>query len=319
MLAHGFWVRGGYIGVELFFVLSGFLITTLLLEEHVASGVISLRRFYKRRARRLLPVAIAGIVAGELLIWAHGATMGFPLDGVYSLFYLENFVRVVHWSVLGHYWSLSQEEQFYFAWPPLLVVLLRRRVPMRPLAVVLVAVAVAVAVHRTTLSDVNRIFGPDARADGILLGCALAFARFTGWLRPWRGWAFVGFAALAVYAVDAWVADAATQAPLQYGITVGNVASVALLASVLAMPQGRLARLFTAAPLRWLGLISYSLYIWNPLVLAAIGRGGLVWFAASIATAMLSYRLIEQPFRRRSAARREVARPALAAARAGPA
>src|SRR5262249_38375521 len=161
-----------------FFVLSGFLITGLLLDEHEQTGGVSLRGFYRRRVRRLMPVALAGIVLSEgilILVAAQQHTFDTQmLVGAFALFYGENLAHFLHppvTTLLGHYWSLSQEEQFYFIWPPILGIALARRIaPRRLLGILGVAVA-AVAVHRAVLAgDWWRVYyAPDTHADGILL------------------------------------------------------------------------------------------------------------------------------------------------------
>ena len=303
VLYHGGFFRGGFIGVDLFFVLSGFLITTLLLEEHADTESISFRRFYERRARRLLPVAILGIVLAELLLLRvrgvhhHGLE---PLVGVFALFYVENFAHFLHppvISLLGHYWTLSQEEQFYFLWPPILVLLLRRRVSLERLAIVLVGLAVAVIAHRALVNDWWRLYGPDTRSDGMLLGCAVAAAWKAQLLRPHPLLRIAAPAAFAVFVLDA--AIVAPGSASLYGITVANLAAVIMIVSLLARPNGLLTSLLAIWPLRMLGLISYSLYIWQPLVASISPLEGVRMIVVSLIIACLSYQLVEKPFRRR--------------------
>jgi peptidoglycan/LPS O-acetylase OafA/YrhL len=300
LIYHGGWVSGGYVGVDLFFVLSGFLITSLLLEEHLERGLVSLRGFYLRRVRRLMPVAVAGIVFSEIALLGGFLGGWQALSGVFAFFYVENFAHFLHdppVSGVGHYWSLSQEEQFYLLWPPLLVLLLRRRVNARWLIAGLLVAAVAVMVHRTSLHDARRLFGPDARSDGILLGCALAIAWKHGLVKPHRLWGIAGIASAAGFAVTAGTATWATGEA--FGVTAANLAAVTMIASIVAAPHRWLPRLLSLRPLRWLGLISYSLYIWQPLVASTTELQGTPMIAVSILVGWGSYRLIEEPFRRR--------------------
>jgi hypothetical protein len=164
------------------FVLSGFSITTLLLEEHSEPGAISLRRFYGRRALRLVPVAVAAIVFIEIiLVAANNGLRGQALVGVYSAFYVENLAHFLHPPVvshLGHFWSRSQEAQFYFLGRPCssccsdaashLMDLRRSRWNRR-----------ADHRHRAMLAnDWHRVYyAPDTHADGMALGCLLPAGR----------------------------------------------------------------------------------------------------------------------------------------------
>jgi peptidoglycan/LPS O-acetylase OafA/YrhL len=265
----------------------------------------------------MMPVAVAGIVFSEIVVL--GGFIGWPaLSGVFAFFYVENLAHFLHDAPVagvGHYWSLSQEEQFYLLWPPLLVLLLRRRVNPRWLLAGLLLAALAVMAHRTSLHNSLRLFGPDARSDGMFLGCALAVAWKAGFVRPHRTWRFAGILAATVFVVlvklSTWTAGEA------YGVTVANLAAVTMIASVIASPQGWLPKLLSLRPLRWLGVISYSLYIWQPLVVSATELQGIAMLAPAIIAGWASYRLIEEPFRRRRSARPESAPAAMAAASSG--
>lgn len=302
LIYHAGGLSGGYLGVDLFFVLSGFLITSLLLEEHVERGRVSLPNFYIRRVRRLMPVAVAGIVFSEIALL--GGYIGWQaLSGVFALFYVENLAHFLHDAPVtgvGHYWSLSQEEQFYLLWPPCLVLMLRRRVSPRWILAGLLLAAVGVMAHRTSLHDALRLYGPDVRSDGMLLGCALAVAWKSGLVKPRSAWRFAGLAAAATFAAAIYAATWATGE--RYGVTAANLASVTMIASVITVPHGWLPRLLSFQPLRWLGVISYSLYIWQPLVVSVTGLHGVVMLAVATPIGWGSYQLIERPFRRQSRA-----------------
>ena len=215
-------VHGGFLGVDVFFVLSGFLITTLLLQENAALGAVSLRRFYARRALRLLPAffvlfAIALVLHFTL---SHGDGNRPNALGLFGMFfYAANWVNVYRDGALGvvaHTWSLAIEEQFYLVWPMILVFLLRRRLRLSTIAVVASVGVVAASLWRvwywyhhlghrnfTTyyLAMTNRLprcspgtlchrtdvwdriyFGSDTRADALLVGCLVAIVLF--WLLP---------------------------------------------------------------------------------------------------------------------------------------
>jgi peptidoglycan/LPS O-acetylase OafA/YrhL len=326
---HAFDVPGGFLGVDLFFVLSGFLITTLLLEEHAEKGRLDFSAFYLRRARRLLPVALAGIFFAQLIVISAalaGGNLGTQvLGGLFASLYVANLAHFLDPPVIlgiGHYWSLSQEEQFYIVWPPLLAMLLVLRVRLRWLVAGLALAVIAVVAHRALLVDAGwwrTYYAPDTRSDGILLGCLLAVAWKDGRLRESRLWLAAGPVALAVYGVAVATLDHTTRATALYGLTVANVAAAAILASIIMAPHAPITRVLSLPPLRWLGLISYSLYIWGSLVGWVTQAHGWLLVTLSIAVAVLSYRFVERPFRLRRAAQRVPGsvRPAPAASTTG--
>ena len=188
---------GGFLGVEVFFVVSGYLITSLLLSERRESGAVSLRRFWMRRARRLLPALYLLLAAtvGYALLFLPDAIGQLKSDAVAALAYVSNWWQILqHKSyfaeigrppLLRHLWSLAVEEQFYLIWPPVLAYSLSRVSRRRVLTGVLVgalASAVLMAVLYVPYTDASRVYyGTDTRASGLLLGAALAF----GWA-PYR-------------------------------------------------------------------------------------------------------------------------------------
>ena len=348
---------GGYLGVDIFFVLSGFLITGQLLAERDRTGGVSLTRFYLRRAYRLMPafwlLALVGLTVVVVLgIGSAGERTEFLHSLAASMLYVNNYVQIVGQSTgagwLGHTWSLSLEEQFYLVWPLVLLALCNRRWLARRLPAVLLAGVLVVTLWRDLLdafgaSGTRTYFALDTRADALLVGCALA-----AWLRAARGGADDdGTAGLAwrrrldrvrgllpvagPIALGALVVAALT-APSGWGprptlLAQGGYTVVALLAGVLvlALEQGAstgwLFRGLAAAPLVWLGRISYGFYLWHFPVVAhwgpdltkALGRWPATLVIALIATACAatSYYLVERPIQRR---RPGGARPA---ARAG--
>jgi peptidoglycan/LPS O-acetylase OafA/YrhL len=173
--------------------------------------------------------------------------------------------------------------------------------------------AVAVMVHRGLLDSWWRLYGPDARADGLLLGCALAVIWKAGHLRL-PSW--VAPCCLAIFIAD--VLTLARSNAATYGVTVATVSGALVVGSLISNPDSRTARALAYRPLCWVGLISYSLYIWQPLVVSSSGVGGMPMLAISFVIAFGSYKLIEEPFRRRR--RSQSAEPALrpAEALAGP-
>jgi peptidoglycan/LPS O-acetylase OafA/YrhL len=293
---HAFgWPRGGWLGVHLFFVLSGFLITTLLLDERAATGRIALGAFYARRARRLLP-ALAALLAGYLAICAvRGesglaavARYGFYTGNVYEAFWHSASGRL---DGLNHLWSLAQEEQFYLVWPAALLAVRRLRRP----ALVLVAAAAALMLYRVVLvqlgvSDARSYFAPDMNLEGLLLGAALAF-------RPVAVSRRVVATAIAVLVVIGSVFPARGVLD-QFTLPLAELAAVALVAAAVC------GTLRLPMPLVRLGWISYSLYLWHFVVLWAFHwHHALLAVAVSVAAAAASTRWIERPFRRGRAAR----------------
>ncbi|MCU0267654.1 MAG: acyltransferase [Acidimicrobiales bacterium] len=335
---HGGHLQGGFLGVDLFFVLSGFLITSLLVAEDRRTGGIGLRRFWGRRARRLLP-ALFGVLGGVALYAMVFASPGeldaIRADAVSTVFYVANWHAIAagngYWdlyaapSPLEHVWSLAIEEQFYLVWP--LVVLGVLAVGRRAARgrddlgqVLLLACAVAGALASTwwmaTLhtpgEDPSRVYlGTDTRLTGILSGAALAIvlARW-GHVRGRVGrWALeVVAVAAAGFLAWAWSTTSGSDDWLyQGGFLACALAVVALLGSVSHPTAGPLSRVLSVAPLRSLGLISYGLYLWHWPVFITLRReevaNGWTLFAlqvgVSLAFALVSYRYLEQPIRQR--------------------
>jgi peptidoglycan/LPS O-acetylase OafA/YrhL len=290
--------QAGSVGVTLFFVLSGFLITRLLLAERARTGTVSYCRFYARRARRLLPALVVLLAAvAAYLVASHQSLLPVVLAAAYS----ANLANMTGHSLgnLDHLWSLSLEEQFYFVWPVLLPFLARHR---RPLVLLATAVA-AVVTLRTGLwltgAPVARIYyGADTRADALLVGCGLAFlgpeVAAHRWLRPAAQGGAVILAATCVMpdASLAWVLI-----PLPFAC-----------AAVILWAEQHPGRLVTCRPLVLTGRISYGLYLWNlPVALTLrswdqdIWAKGVVLVAVSFLLAGLSWFVIERPFIRRPA------------------
>ena len=282
---------GGYLGVDVFFALSGFLITSLLVDERAERGRIDLRAFWVRRALRLLPALVVMLIGvGAYAAIRPDATSvaevsdGFVRDALATLFYVENWVVALshsyHPYLLSHTWSLSVEEQFYVLWPPALVLLLSR-VRWRTVALVTAAGIVASTALRIALSRSRGItpritFGLDTRVSALLLGCLLALllARRRGAARSTER--FVGaLGALGVVgmAVLVWLvvgsrygAESIGAHPsrvMQEAYTFAPLAACAVIASVVLAPTTRLARTLSLRPVVWLGRISYGLYLWH--------------------------------------------------------
>jgi peptidoglycan/LPS O-acetylase OafA/YrhL len=294
---------GGFVGVDVFFVLSGALITTLLLREHAATGTVDLGAFYLRRATRLLPALAAMLAFCAIftwLRWPEAEAREVRLDAVYALLYLSSFINVTRpLRLLSTTWSLSIEEWFYIAWPLALRALARTaKAGLRPVALALALVVVACGAWRVELEEValapfRRIyFGLDTRADALAFGGLVAVALAAGWPRsePLLRWA--ARAGVLVLAAAAVWADWRTPAYSVAGYTVVAAAAAPVVLSAMRQPSRWLA----ARPLVWTGKLSYSLYLWLLPVLTFLQRQPwalrvVVLFAASAA----SYRLVELP------------------------
>jgi peptidoglycan/LPS O-acetylase OafA/YrhL len=326
MLFHGGvpWLPGGFLGVDAFFVLSGFLITSLLLTEFDGTGRIRLSAFWGRRARRLLPallVMVIFVLAVFRLLLPAKETALLRGDALSTLGYVANwrmiyrgadyFATTAAPSPLQHAWSLGIEEQFYLLWPLLLVVYFGWRSAHR-YAVLAIACTVGAALSAVASgvlfrpADVNRAyFGSDSRAQALLIGCALAVV-LARWSLPARP---IAIAAAVGLVVDAfiWTHAHGTDGWLfRGGLLVDAVAVAAILGFVTVRPSGWLGSVLAVTPLVWLGRISYGVYLWHwPLfAIVTAERTGLTGFlllalrmSTTIAVAALSYYLIEQPIR----------------------
>jgi peptidoglycan/LPS O-acetylase OafA/YrhL len=320
--------RAHELGVELFFVLSGFLITALLLEEHEANGRVALGRFYWRRLRRLAPALVA-VVGATLLVasWTSVLDWGSTRRGaIGGLTYASNIVRVNGWGLgpLGHLWSLSVEEHFYIVWPAVLLVALaaarRRDRPAIVLAVPIVFAAVCFAwrvwlVARGSGDDLNtRLYYPtDTRVLGPLAGCALAVVKVHGPRLGMPG-ALEGRTALrlgvAGLAVLAWLSTGpgVTDRPAMFvaGLPLATLAAIGVCAACATTPNA-VSRLFELRALRWLGGVSYGGYLAHYPIYFAFGyeltgmstRQALTVITLSLVAAAIVERYVERPFRAR--------------------
>jgi peptidoglycan/LPS O-acetylase OafA/YrhL len=320
VLAHLYgWPLHGGNGVELFFVLSGFLITSLLLEEHETRGRVSLRSFYARRAYRLLPALY--VMLGVFVAWfgVTGRLNRHAWVGVAAgLTYVTNFLGSGFAGIpfeLQVLWTLAQEEQFYVLWPPLLFFVLRGRRRLG-LAVALAGAVLAV------VQDLEAAHGswswsgatPAIQSFGILLGCAAAISVRLGPTIVARARALTLPSLVIVIGMLIYLPSASFY-PWPFVLF---CAACAVLVVSSYEGSSRTARLVLSNPaVVYLGKISYSLYLWNVLVLFAISRyvtldasSRLFSLVACLVVAGASYSFVEMPFLRR---KRRLSRSASAA------
>jgi len=311
--------HGGFLGVDAFFVLSGFLITSLLVEEWIETGRVSFFRFYLRRALRLLPALLVVLLAAaavaltivppdrRTVIWRSIAA---------TFLYVANWQKVFtsdSVGMLGHTWSLAIEEQFYMLWPPLLLLLLRCRLQLRWLTLTTAALALAAAGLRAVLwltgTTTYRLYnGTHTRMDSLLIGCAAALVVQWGviprgrWPQPFR--VLIGLLLPVALCVPIGTVASSDDAPLYvFGFFLFACGVAAL---VVALVAGQVRNVvLESPPMVWLGARSYGLYLWHlPVheVLSMLGLG--TWpllqlvalnVAISLLLAATSYRFIEGP------------------------
>jgi Predicted acyltransferases len=286
------WAKGGYWGVNTFFVVSGYLITGLLLREYDNWGSIDLPAFYLRRARRLLPALLLMLVSVSLVVprvlddQTPSTIRG---DGLASLFYVANWRFIAtgqsYFAQFGqtvaspfkHTWSLAIEEQYYLFFPLLLLVLLRlfgRRAKSRALGVVVLLAAASAALMAllyTPGGDPSRVYyGTDTRMQDVLVGAALALAlsalpagRVTSWAaRRHTVLTALGWSCLT--GVLVWCAAVPVSGWVFYGGYLAfDLVAAGLVLAVELVPSGAIAKVLGWKPLAWTGMISYGLYLWH--------------------------------------------------------
>jgi peptidoglycan/LPS O-acetylase OafA/YrhL len=316
---------GLWMGVEIFFVLSGFLITTLLVQEWDDTGNISLGRFYARRALRLFPalatlLAVLALVAATVVSDEQAAKLWPAI--LATLFYASNWTIVFDWfslGPLGHTWSLAIEEQFYMIWPPVLVWLLARGTNRRRIMTYVAAAVVASAILRAVLwhngASQGRVYdGLDTRADGLLIGCILGLLATSDALpRPGRALTVASTGSIVILGALALFTKTSDGYMYYGGLSVIAIATATVLAQILVGPSRLLRRVLTFAPLIWVGQLSYGFYLWHwPIfyttynvldgdAATTLSRKAFivaVEVAITLVVTSLSYYLVEQPFLR---------------------
>lgn len=324
---------GGYLGVDMFFVLSGFLITSLLVREFNVTGRISLKDFWLRRFRRILPAAlivlsictaIVALIGGDLAVGIREQFLG-------TFFFVNNWTQIAtsqtyfapnEVQVFAHYWSLAVEEQFYLIWPLLMlgVFAISRRKPKRlPIAVSLIlaiASAVAMALLYSPGEDPTRVYyGTDTHAFGLLIGAMLSLlltstnkdAEADSWPAANKGIlaGTVGAFALVAYLAQLVWMGADRDFTYRGGLVLTSVLGAAMIWAVVH-ESGPLTWIFRTRVMRWLGQRSFSLYLWHwPVVMIVHALSdapswllGLLSLPLSCLLAEVTYQFVENPFRR---------------------
>jgi peptidoglycan/LPS O-acetylase OafA/YrhL len=309
---------GGFIGVDVFFVISGYLITRNLTDQIERGGGLSLIDFYDRRIRRIAPAALAvlavTLLAGYFLLMP-GDYASLGKSAVYSAFGTGNlfffwhtgyFDREASLQPLLHMWSLGVEEQFYVVWPVLLALILwiakRRRAPTIGMIAAVSAISFAVCLHEMTVNPKAAFYLPYNRAWELGVGALIVFvpalrSRVLAEAAGLAGLLLIAFGLFTLHHSD----------PFPGVNAVAPVLGSALL--VWPRPDNWSGRILATAPLRWLGLISYSLYLWHWPIIVMFRHWGnsatptaaeaACLAVAAVALAWMSWRFIEQPFRQR--------------------
>jgi peptidoglycan/LPS O-acetylase OafA/YrhL len=317
--------HGGFIGVDIFFVISGFLITSHLVNERLATGKISFRSFYERRARRILPMAVVVVVvvlvASYVLYWTSQANQ-YALDGLWSLLFVSNIAFAVSGtdyfastapSIFQHFWSLSVEEQFYIVWPFVVLLggALAAKVRRPRLAIGLTAAGVGLlslawACFETNAAPTAAYFSTASRAFEFAGGAVLAIGAASLTRVPNGARIVMAGFGLAGLVLSVWIVDPGSGFP-------GPAAVLPVLSTILVIAAGTgrdgglRIPLLTSRPVSYLGGISYSLYLWHWPVIV-IARSTIPSKAAAVAVALvvtfglsaLSFRFVEQAVLRSS-------------------
>ncbi|MGD0881796.1 MAG: acyltransferase family protein [Acidimicrobiales bacterium] len=318
-------LSGGYVGVDVFFVISGFVITGLLLRERASTGATSLVAFYGRRVRRILPAATLVIVATVVITYlVLGVVYGDPtaVTARWTAVFLANFHfadtatdylnATLPPSPLQNFWSLAVEEQFYLVFPAIFLVVasFRSTVSLRArligTLVPIIAASLLLSAAQTATNQNGAFFSPLTRAWELALGALVAAAtqallRLPRWVATgmtWIGLAAIGFAAVTY-----------SSASLYPGtlVIVPVVGTALVIAGGTPVPTWAAERVLRVAPLQWCGRLSYSLYLWHwPILIIAAEEAGqnslpfhrnILWLAVALVAATVTHVCIENPVR----------------------
>ena len=332
------WFKGGFFGVDMFFALSGFLITTLLLEEHMRCGSISLKGFFRRRLRRLYPVLVALVLVSlvSVVVLHPSVTLQrLTLVAISVLAYFSNYVFAADsqsWTGgMLHTWSLAVEVHFYILWAFIVRAVTRRHgLNLRILCSIAVGTATASALWRATVWGLSHnknwpYGGTDARLDAIFLGVAAAIIRLQYLrnpeavrVRPMGRWAVRRLELVCIMGIVALIYTTGQSSWVPYlgGFTLVGAATAILILTTLMSEHSLAARAVNTKLMAWLGTVSYSIYIWHVpvgkmLVSSKLQALGFPWLlseimraAACILVGAVSYYFLERAFMRKRQARR---------------
>ncbi|WP_370582503.1 acyltransferase family protein [Plantibacter sp. VKM Ac-2880] len=326
--AHVPWFHGGGVGVEVFFGISGFLITYLLIQEQKKNGRIALGLFWLRRLVRLMPALILLLVCinGFAIVIAPFTSNDYLNQSVIAtpsvLFYFANWMVVATNSAFlgwfGPLWSLSVEEQFYFVWPIVVLLCFRFKHSLRVIGTAAAVIATGATINRFVIFDgtnLYRTFGTDFRVDMLLAGVLLAVGLHAGGAPVIRrvskvlaGPAALFLLVICVIVPDFPSADSPDGARLYYtlGLPFVALATVSVIGYLVTHQSGRVVRVLSWRPLEYTGQISYGMYLWHypvvELLRAAVSNTTLIFVLCMLGTyiaATLSWVLVEQPLQRR--------------------
>ncbi|OFW10520.1 MAG: hypothetical protein A3G20_06870 [Acidobacteria bacterium RIFCSPLOWO2_12_FULL_59_11] len=315
-------LSGGLIGVDIFFVLSGFLITALLIQEYDNTGSIRLKAFYLRRVLRLAPALLLLLLLFSLssvvLLGFHGAKSQL-MDALIALFYMTNWARALGiYPVYGlaHTWSLSIEEQFYLLWPPLLLLLLRNKRSRGACVLIASSIAIFAWAQRCYLGSTGATIirlnnGLDTRADSLMIGCTLGIMVASNWI-PQQGRGRISrvlyiLSPCSVLILAGISVFATWRDPVFYYwlLFVIAVLTAIIILDCYLNKNSKIRRMLSLKGLVWVGNISYGLYLWHYPIYRAMRQYGFDWTQVitlgtliTFAAAALSYYLLEQPFLR---------------------
>lgn len=290
---------GGVVGVTIFFTLSGYLITRLLLAEHDGHGRIAVGSFYARRLLRLAPAFLVMVAVVGVVVRLAGLSLRhYALEAVLSLGYVANFARIggIDMGPLGHTWSLAVEEQFYLVWPFLLVLLLRRRLSAWLPWVLSAVIVVSLVLRYAFIGDYLRAHDAlDVNAYALGMGALVAVLARSG-RRLSRLPAWLGPAGI-VLALIPQAPDLATLYPLS--VAISPLAAVATAAVLVTTQNAGGPAVLRARWMRWVGTRSYAIYLWHyPLLLLLPSerwREKALVVAVSVLAAVVSRRVVELP------------------------
>lgn len=325
------WIPGGFLGVDLFFVISGYVITRLLLDSIARSGGLDLRGFYKARARRLLPPMVFMIVvtAFYISIWAQDSVKRFITDTPFSISGLMNWWLVVkeqdYFEAIGrppllqHTWSLAVETQFYLVWPVLLLIILKRFgkkvIPVAALAIALISgtALFLVSLQLDASSTVSHVyFGTDTHSIGLFLGAALAVS----WIpqnfksevsnKAQNFIDFIGVFGLVGILGSFLLIDESSPTAYKIAFPLAAIFGAAIITSIVH-PASRFAPILQNRLLLWIGERSYAIYLWHWVVFQItrprVDIDGQDWALIALrilvvlALADISLKLVELPIR----------------------